>query len=328
MGRTLSILLTGATGFVGSRVLADLASRGHKVWTLGRGAHPPVPGGGSRHVVADLSTPECLGVLGQLPRVDAVVHMAATPKLAGASARELENLHVAASAMLAGWAAANRTRFLHVSTAFVGPDASGHLAESHAFAGNALGEYERSKSRGEAAVLRAHPRGSEILRPGIVMTSAGDPVADHLRSPLGMFLRAAPVPPSPLALHPTAESPLPLVRRQDVVEFIAGRLASDPDPGPRFWNMIAPCGSSVAEVIRAAGYRAEGNSSRRLEPWRRYLEGSRTWDISGYFCEAARLGSPVLPISVDEILGVAGRVWGRGAAAARRVEAATHDRSA
>ncbi len=306
MGQT--ILLTGATGYVGGSVLEVLLGRGHHVVTLGR--RRPDGVAGITDIPADLASPDFRRLLGGVPRVDAVVHLAATPKLAGTSPAEMEQLHVGATTALAAWAKGQGARMLHGSTAFVGPGEDGHLAESAANPARAVGDYERSKSRAEAAVLESGPADAEILRPGIVLPGPGDSPADHLRSPFGMFLAVAPKPPGPLGIRPHPSAPLALVRRADVARFIAGRIESDPVPGGRFWNMIAPCGHSAAEILAAAGYEFPRGSTGRLEPWRRYLEDGRSWDIAGYFAESVRLGCPVYPIALGEILDVPRRIAG------------------
>lgn len=302
-----SVLVTGTTGFVGSRVLRELLAHGHEAWTIGRSRVPPPGVPVWRHATIDLAATNLAEALGNLPRVDAVVHMAATPKLAGGDAVAMERLHVDASEVLARWAGRRSARFLHISTAFVGPDDRGHLGEAPATERNARGSYEVSKTRAEAAVMRACPELLEIMRPPIVLPSAADPVEDLMQSPLGTFLLAAGRPGLRLGLTPASASALPFVWRDDVAMFLAGRLGSEPAVEPRFWNLVPPDCDSAAELLTAGGY-ASGGQSTRLTPWRRYLEGSRTWDSSGYLEESSRLGIPARRVTIREILDVAAAV--------------------
>ena len=84
----MSVVVTGAAGFVGGALLPELAAAGHAVVAVDRRPTPPAAGspvpartpGAVRRVVADLLDPrrraELAGLLGQ---ADAVVHLAGCP---------------------------------------------------------------------------------------------------------------------------------------------------------------------------------------------------------------------------------------------------------
>jgi uncharacterized protein YbjT (DUF2867 family) len=76
------ILVTGGTGTLGRRVVAQLRDRGHGVRVLSRGHHD-----GSEYVTGDLSTGE--GVDAAVAGAEVIVHCAGGPKGDGEKARTL-----------------------------------------------------------------------------------------------------------------------------------------------------------------------------------------------------------------------------------------------
>ena len=74
---SLNILVTGADGFIGRAVVAELCNRGHKVLAMVRHAEKPDLFDGKdavTRVVADLTEPATL--MAAMPGVDAVIHLA------------------------------------------------------------------------------------------------------------------------------------------------------------------------------------------------------------------------------------------------------------
>lgn len=67
----MHIAISGATGFVGRRLITELAEEGHSILKLGRGASGP----GQRHWDPAAGEPE----LGMEPPLDGVVHLAGEP---------------------------------------------------------------------------------------------------------------------------------------------------------------------------------------------------------------------------------------------------------
>jgi nucleoside-diphosphate-sugar epimerase len=302
MSMMRKVLLTGATGFIGRALTDELLSAGFEVTALGRRAPVERCGAALRFESADLSLGGLDQKLETIPPHDIIVHLAATPKLAQADAAAMTQLHVRASASLASLAAGWGARFLHVSTAFVGAGADGHLCEGPAQSGFEANEYERTKTLAEFAVLQACPHRVEILRPAIVMSSPQDSPGELLQSPVAAFLRVASSQSRELPFAPPNGARLAVCRRADVVEFIRARLFVETGNEPRFWNMLAPESPLLAEAFAISSYTPGSQRRRNLfAPWIPYLEGKRSWDIDGYLGEAERLGLPVRPASVLEL---------------------------
>jgi nucleoside-diphosphate-sugar epimerase len=164
------VAVTGATGFVGGRLVAELALRGHAVHAFGRRAMPP------RHGVSytrwDLASgaPETIDAP---ETMDAVVHCASKVDDWGA-ASEFEAINVLGTrAVLQSFGA--QGRFIYVSTASVYDlDASTRgVREDAPYARRYLNAYSRTKMLAECEV-RGSGREWVILRPHAVY-GPGDP---------------------------------------------------------------------------------------------------------------------------------------------------------
>jgi hypothetical protein len=162
MARTsLRVAVTGAAGFVGGAVCADLESAGHRVVRVVRRPNPDYPDA----IVWDLRSDRDGGAV--LPAVDAVVHCAAAISTfdADGSAREAN--------VAAAWPG---VPLVYVSSASVYPAsrvASGGspLREDDATGDGLHDPYSRSKLAAERALVaeaEATGRSLTILRPSIV----------------------------------------------------------------------------------------------------------------------------------------------------------------
>lgn len=172
------ILLTGATGWVGSALAAELQARGHPLLCLVRG-----PGGAERlsrllaapaqTLDADLSRAGAGVSPADLERwrgqVDLVVHAAAVARLDEAVERERWQVNVeGTSAVLALAAALGARTFCQISSGSVAGDAASFSEEDLDVGQRFHNGYERSKLEAERRV-REWPGRWLILRlPGMV----------------------------------------------------------------------------------------------------------------------------------------------------------------
>jgi long-chain acyl-CoA synthetase len=176
----LTVLVTGATGFLGGYVAARLVEEGDDVACLVRGDDPqarldaalaPLLGERGPHVRAvagDLAAGRPLDV--DMTGVTAIVHCAADVRfdrpIADArainveGARKLINLARRAPAL---------ERFVHVSTAYVGGTSEGRFGEGDLDVGQGFrNTYERSKFEAEQ-LLRSSGLPLRVVRPSIVV---------------------------------------------------------------------------------------------------------------------------------------------------------------
>jgi long-chain acyl-CoA synthetase len=166
----MSILVTGATGFLGAYVTARLVERGEDVVALVRGDDPQArldaaAGPGARALAGDLTR------VPELPaHVETVLHCAAdvsfTNPLAQARAVNVEGTRrlLAAASCLP-----SLERFVHVSTAYVAGTHEGEFGEADGdVAPSFRNTYEQSKREAERLVA-ASGLPVRIVRPSIVV---------------------------------------------------------------------------------------------------------------------------------------------------------------
>ena len=168
----MSVLVTGATGFLGSYVAARLAERGEEVVALVRGADPQerldaaVGAGRARALGGDLerATP-------RLPHdVTQVVHCAASISFS-LPLREARAINLEGTRRLLDRAGRlpRLERFVHVSTAYVAGLHAGRFREANCDVGQSFrNAYERSKFEAELLV-RDSLLPTRIVRPSIVV---------------------------------------------------------------------------------------------------------------------------------------------------------------
>jgi nucleoside-diphosphate-sugar epimerase len=192
----VSVLLTGATGFVGGEVLARL--EGEDVVALVR---RPLPG--VRTVAGDLTAPG-LGVApGALEGVTEIVHCAASVSwdLPIERARAI-NVEGTRRVLELAAGLPDLRRLVHVSTAYVAGRFAGRFGEDDLFVGQEFrNTYEQSKAEAEQLVREAGLP-SVVVRPSIVMgdsRTGRTPVFNVLYWPLRAYarglLREIPAPP-------------------------------------------------------------------------------------------------------------------------------------
>ncbi|HTO28143.1 MAG TPA: NAD-dependent epimerase/dehydratase family protein [Devosia sp.] len=164
----MKILVTGGSGFLGTRLIAQLLASGHEVLALARST-------ASQHKLAAMGASPVPGDLEgerlDLPPVDAVVHAAAHFHFAGPRAQYFRTNVDGTKALLAAADKAGAKTFIYVSAAGVIMDDRGSPVcgadESAPTQRGSFSPYLASKAQAEAAVLAANRPGfrTVALRP-------------------------------------------------------------------------------------------------------------------------------------------------------------------
>lgn len=164
----MRILVTGGSGFLGTRLIAKLLADGHQVLALARSA-------ASQHQLAEMGASPVPGDLDdgplEVPPVDAVVHAAAHFHFAGPRAQYFRTNVDGTNALLVAAGKAGAKVFIYVSAAGIIMDDRGspvrRADESAPTQPRSFSPYLASKAQAEAAVLAANRPGfrTVALRP-------------------------------------------------------------------------------------------------------------------------------------------------------------------
>jgi nucleoside-diphosphate-sugar epimerase len=192
-----TILLTGATGTVGSSLAPLLKERGHRLICLVRGDNPV---GRLEKAVGSVAGIEVLGGDIVLPglgigfaqmrqwrgKIDAIIHCASAIKFDEALAKEITSVNVAGTANVLAFAKFVQIPEVHyVSTAYVAGDAD-NFSESDLDIGQTCRNvYERTKLEAEKMVRAWKSGRHSIYRLGIVV---GDTVTGCTTSFNGFYV--------------------------------------------------------------------------------------------------------------------------------------------
>jgi len=179
----MKILVTGGTGFLGSRLLPKLVQAGHEVFALTRspGSHLALRALGALPVDADLDSAKPLA----LPTIDAVVHAAAMFRFSGPREPYFRTNVDGTVTLLAASEKAGAKRFIFMSAAGIVMDEAGHptneVDESAPTFPNHFSAYLASKAQAEALVLAADKPALRTiaLRPPAIW-GPGDPFSNAL----------------------------------------------------------------------------------------------------------------------------------------------------
>lgn len=180
----MRVLVTGATGLLGSRLLLHLASLGHRV--TGANRHPPSDGSPRADVAlraCDLSDMAQVSALFEAVRPEAVIHAAAMTDV-DACERDPDGAwraNVEATAHVARAAVRFDAHLVHTSTDYVFDGLAGPYREDDV--PNPLGLYALTKHASEEAV-RVLSRSAAIARTAVVFSHPPAPT----RTNFGVWL--------------------------------------------------------------------------------------------------------------------------------------------
>lgn len=258
----MAVLVTGASGFLGSHVLARLAASGIPALGLGRDAQrcAALQAAGQRIIRRDLSLPFDATLDPEFGKVDRIVHCAALSAPFGRLA-DFEAANVTATRNLLDFATRRGIgRFVHISSpsvCFAFRDQLG-LAEDVALP-DPVNHYARTKREAERLVLAAPSVHPVVLRPRGIY-GAGD------RALLPRLLRAAKS--RPLPLFRDGRACIDLTHVDDVVDAILAALAAPREAESQVFNVsggeVLPIRCIADEACARAGFKARW---RRMPFW-------------------------------------------------------------
>ena len=167
----MTVLVTGATGFLGSRVARRLSADGVPVRALVRtnSDRRRLDGLDLEWAVGDITDPPSL--VPAVRGVHAVVHTAAVYEIGARDPAHMERVNVGGSAAVFEVAAERGVPVVHVSsTAALGPTGTEPQGEEHWAAGTPVSPYERTKRDSHLAARAAVAAGADvrIASPGTI----------------------------------------------------------------------------------------------------------------------------------------------------------------
>jgi nucleoside-diphosphate-sugar epimerase len=290
----VSILVTGATGFLGGYVAAQLLEDGEDVVCLVRGTDPQAR---LDAALAPLSSRHATAVAGDLTdgpldvdvsEVSAIVHCAADVRF-DRPLDEARAINVGGvQSLLALAAAAPRLeRFVHVSTAYVGGSTVGRFGEEDHDRGQRFrNSYEQSKFEAEELV-RASGLPARIVRPSIVVgesatgwTSSFNVLYPPLRAMARGLVDRVPADPDAI---------LDVVPVDHVADVVLAALR-DPD-APDTLHAVAGEGAMRAADLAAAAAELLGRPAPVLDPDESQLPPGGLEVYAPYFTVRTRFGA-------------------------------------
>jgi UDP-glucose 4-epimerase len=267
----MKILVTGATGKVGSRLATRLARRGDRVRALVRDPKraADLSEAGIELTVGDLLDADSLAAAVQ--GVDAIVHCAAFFR--GATAEQAHAVNDLGSQQLASAArAASVKRFIFTSTGLVyGPNGGRLAQEDDPCAPTAA--YPVSKLAAERFLLALEDLDVRILRLPFVYGD-GDP---HIAEAVPMMRGFSPSQRMSIAHH------------ADVAQAVA-RLLDAPLPAHRIYNVVDDESPDLATLFASVGAEPpDGSDAERGHAFDVLLDGRRLRDELGFVPQFPRL---------------------------------------
>jgi len=245
-----TVLVTGATGFVGRHLVRGLAERGHRVVALVRETsnREPIAAQVDRFVVGDLSQPATLQ--GVTEGVDAVIHSACAVASTFDAGRSAEDAFMAVNRdgtvnLAEELLRVGGPRMVHVSsTAAVGYPPPGRVDETVTC--DPRTPYQRSKRAAEVALLDRHRDAGldvAIVRPCVVAGPGKD--RSELRTML-KWVRAGRFP--LVGNRPDVHKPI--IDVDDLVSALIAATSRGESGG--VWFVHSDGGHTLGDMLRAA----------------------------------------------------------------------------
>jgi nucleoside-diphosphate-sugar epimerase len=269
----MKILVTGATGKVGSRLSIRLAQRGHHVRALVRD-EARAPHLRDAHVeLARGDLLDASSLAAAVQGVDAVVHCAAffrgaTPEEAHA-VNDMGTQHLAHAAR-----EASVERFVFTSTGLVyGPPASPGRASQEDDPCLPVDAYPKSKLAAERFLLALEGLDVRILRLPFVYGDGDSHIADVVP-----FMKTFP---------PTQR--MSLGHHIDVAQAVA-RLLDAPSPSHHVYNLVDDESPDLATLFASVGEPPpDGSTPERARAFEAVMDGRRIREDLGFAPEVPRL---------------------------------------
>jgi UDP-glucose 4-epimerase len=269
--QNMKVLVTGATGKVGSRLSKRLAQRGNHVRALVRDSARAgdLRDAGIELVTGDLLDVDSLAMA--VGGVDAVVHCAAFFR--GATAEQAHAVNDLGSQQLASAArAASVKRFIFTSTGLVyGPNGGRPAREDDPC--QPIAAYPVSKLAAERYLLGLEGIDVRVLRLPFVYGD-GDP---HIEEVVPMMRDFPPAQRMSIAHH------------VDVAQAVA-RLLDHPSPSHRIYNVVDDETPDLATLFASVGAAPpDGSSPEKARPFEAVLDGLRIREDLGFEPQFPRL---------------------------------------
>lgn len=263
----MKFLVTGATGFIGSRLVPHLQSEGHAVVALSRRGNALPDGQPTRAIdLASEVLPD-----DWLHGIDVVVHLAGIAHQdASDAAYHLLNVEVTRTLARSAAAAGVRTFIFMSSVKAMGPAQSAHAREEFdcetpatAYAASKLAAEEGLREHFEAGLLQGATPGSAmsilILRPALVYGEGAKGNLPRLAKAVSI---GVPCPP--------AVGSRSMVSLTSLIELVA-LIAASPPAGLHLWIACDDDSYSTADLFKAlrrAKGRSDGAAWLPLWVWR------------------------------------------------------------
>lgn len=270
----MKILVTGATGKVGSRLCQRLAERGDHIRALVR---DPARAAGLRDGGIELAPGDLLdtdSLRAAVRGVDAIVHCAAFFR--GATPEQAHAVNDLGTQRLANVARSSSVRFVFTSTCLVYGPTGGHAArEDDPCAPSAA--YPVSKLAAERFLLALEDLDVRVLRLPFVYGD-GDP---HIAEVVPLMQRFSPTQRMSIAHH------------ADVAQAVM-RLLDAPSPSHRIYNVVDDEAPNLATLFASVGAPPpDGSDAEGGRAFDAILDGRRIRDDLGFQPRYPRLADAV-----------------------------------